>query len=139
MILSLVLLAMMQQPPVKIVTCGFAGCVCNSEGCVPYEPPKQKVVHNWSEGNTVHLSDDKNFTFKEVHGVPPPGPEPLDVPADYERYVVHHKGEYWGCGLDVCTASEDKYDYRPTCADKSRILEHDENSPPKYWCRRVQP
>jgi hypothetical protein len=26
-----------------------------------------------------------------------------------------------------------------TCADKSRILEHDENSPPKYWCRKVQP
>jgi hypothetical protein len=26
-----------------------------------------------------------------------------------------------------------------TCADKSRILEHDENDPPKYWCRKVQP
>lgn len=26
-----------------------------------------------------------------------------------------------------------------TCADKTRILEHDEQDPPKYWCRKVQP
>jgi hypothetical protein len=25
-----------------------------------------------------------------------------------------------------------------TCADKRRILEHDEQTPPKYWCRKVQ-
>ena len=24
-------------------------------------------------------------------------------------------------------------------ADKTRILEHDEQSPPQYWCRKVQP
>lgn len=26
-----------------------------------------------------------------------------------------------------------------TCADKSRILLHDESTPPKYWCHKVQP
>jgi hypothetical protein len=25
------------------------------------------------------------------------------------------------------------------CANKTRILEHDEQTPPKYWCRKVQP
>ena len=24
-------------------------------------------------------------------------------------------------------------------ADKTHILEHDEQSPPQYWCRKVQP
>ena len=26
-----------------------------------------------------------------------------------------------------------------TCADKTRILLHDEQTPPKFWCHRVQP
>ena len=26
----------------------------------------------------------------------------------------------------------------PTCSDKTRILLHDEQEPPKYWCHRVE-
>lgn len=45
--------------------------------------------------------------------------------------------EHTDCGKDMhVTWTRDK---QQTCADKSRILEHDENSPPKYWCRKVQP
>ena len=29
--------------------------------------------------------------------------------------------------------------YKWTCADKTRILLHDEQTPPQYWCHRVQP
>jgi len=44
-----------------------------------------------------------------------------------------------GAGPDWCTATEDIKDKRPGCDDKNRILEHDENNPPKYWCHKVQP
>lgn len=29
--------------------------------------------------------------------------------------------------------------WQRSCADKARILEHDESDPPHYWCRKVQP
>lgn len=45
-----------------------------------------------------------------------------DVPAIQDRYIMHRKGEGWECGLNACFAPEDIYGFRPSCADKSRIL-----------------
>ena len=70
-------------------------------------------------------------------------PEPIDVPA------VESGDSYTPINYPCTIAStSDKPDptfceYGPihTCADKSRILMHDEQEPPKtkYWCHRSQP
>lgn len=40
-------------------------------------------------------------------------------------------GMWDACVEDICEPVM-------TCKDKNRILERDENEPPKYWCRKVQ-
>jgi hypothetical protein len=53
--------------------------------------------------------------------------DPVDVPAVQVGYYDPPE-----CRETKCIH------VKQTCADKSRILEHDENSPPKYWCRKVE-
>jgi hypothetical protein len=60
------------------------------------------------------------------------GRTPIDVPA------VNCSSERTPCsapdinGIITCRTG-------PACIDQTRILEHDEQNPPKWWCRKVQP
>ncbi len=68
--------------------------------------------------------------------------ESIDVPA-----IGHYYDAAIDCKLAMptlpdsmvkttkCTERKSKY----TCADKTRILLHDEQTPPKYYCHKVQP
>jgi hypothetical protein len=62
--------------------------------------------------------------------------EPVDVPAvqKTQKVIVDCAAFYNG----DCVKPKTTRKLVTTCADKSRILEHDENSPPKYWCRKVE-
>lgn len=86
-----------------------------------------------------------------------PKPEPLEVPAIRGKKVtsieilssprVLDSGGWWLTGAEPKCDGQ-WYNVTPTysecrveswtCADKSRILEHSEENPPKYWCRKVQ-
>jgi hypothetical protein len=64
-------------------------------------------------------------------------PEPEDVPAIQEERDV--KADCNSCVGYACTAMACDPNYTKrmkvtTCADKTRILMHDEQNPPKYWC-----
>lgn len=54
--------------------------------------------------------------------------EPMDVPAVQVGTVMDCG--FYGAELDCRIFS---------CADNHRILEHDSQSPPSWWCRKVQP
>lgn len=57
--------------------------------------------------------------------IPPcPPAEAPDVPA------VEVKEEYFDTGRGT------SYRAQTTCSDKTRILQHDEQTPPKFWCRK---
>ena len=63
-------------------------------------------------------------------------PEPIDVPAIWQKGIVI---EVTGAFL-LCEEGETGcYAERVTCADKTRILMHDEQDPPKSWCHKPQP
>lgn len=93
----------------------------NYEGVGPSCPSKSGVIR-WPSEGTFYIED--CATGKTIVEAVFPKPEPLEVPA----IRIHPKCEggcvpppaYW------------------TCADKSRILEHNEENPPKYWCRKVK-
>jgi len=60
--------------------------------------------------------------------------EPIDVPG-----IVGHKNM---CVEDApLPTGRDQHCHLeyPTCADPTRILMHDEQTPPKWWCHRVSP
>lgn len=81
---------------------------------------------------------------------PVPKPEPTDIPAIRPTHEV----EYEVFDSDYATCKEYPYatalygrrtfvckreEFQPwTCADKIRVLLHDEQNPPKYWCHRVE-
>jgi hypothetical protein len=64
----------------------------------------------------------------------------LDAAADEPAIQV--KDGFSGAGMCAPGQRPDMSQYciqpRDTCADKSRILQHDEQSPPKYWCHAPQ-
>lgn len=60
--------------------------------------------------------------------------KPLVVPAieiydGYSYLVACPKGSEHEIGNGYCSVG------RWECADQTRILEHDQQQPPKYWCR----
>jgi hypothetical protein len=71
-------------------------------------------------------------------------PEPVDVPAIQEERIIP-EGERPTCKPMTCPTAKncfvnsvclppDEKETVWTCADKTRILMHDEQNPPKYWC-----
>ena len=79
-----------------------------------------------------------------------PPKEPLDVPA------IHIKGKLRAVPENCIVSSTPYFEWpsnlgpRPpdcqwintshwSCADPTRILEHDEQNPSRWWCRKVQP
>lgn len=68
--------------------------------------------------NTMYCPMGANGIIEAVVPVSPPEWKPLVVPA------IHAKD---------LTFNEDTYFW--DCEDKTRILEHDQQNPPKYWCR----
>ena len=84
-----------------------------------------------------HLDSDPIVGVAIITNTPAPTPEPEDVPAIQVKYKT---------GTASCKFEEkavvtcvDDYAQRVGCAEKSRILMHDENDPPKYYCHRVKP
>jgi len=72
--------------------------------------------------------------------------EPVDVRAIQETREEEYGDNNWcnSCLEGSCTAMAcDPHVKRKitnwTCADKNRGLWHDENDPPKWWCRKAQP
>lgn len=81
--------------------------------------------------------------------VPQPKPESQDVPAirqDYRyRYNEMQDMVWTSHGFDcsengkvVPCRTRIGVKYKWQCADKTRILEHDEQTPAKYYCRKPQ-
>lgn len=67
--------------------------------------------------------------------------DPIDMPAIQETRKVPKDQcriatPATGVGIFTSCLPEEKV---VTCAEKTRILEHDEQNPAKYWCRKVQP
>ena len=65
-------------------------------------------------------------------------PEPIDVPATDWPRLIRRAGDYWECGLNACFTDSDIYEMKPGCDDKTRILMHDEQDPPKWYCHKPQ-
>jgi hypothetical protein len=74
--------------------------------------------------------------------------EPIDVPAVQKKRTYKTgtrtitlapecDGSHSPCDRAIIT-EDTATEKVTTCADKSRILLHDENNPPKYWCHKVQ-
>lgn len=65
--------------------------------------------------------------------------QPVDLPAIMEDYIVIHAGTPGGCGgFSDCIIQSDVHSTRPGCIDKTRGLWHDEQTPPKFYCRKPQ-
>ena len=149
MIPVLLLFALMQQPS------GLCdgGCM-NKESFVQQPGFEVEPIHK--------LCDDGKYYLRVTPGTPPvyeeapclvtptsatitivSPPEPIDVPAiDVCKVSV----EGWQvCPMDSCWTGKSVENwikcsgYKKGCADKTRILQHDEQTPAKYWCHRVQP
>jgi hypothetical protein len=83
-------------------------------------------------GQCKHIHD----KYVDAYPCEPLKPEPEDVPA---IKVPIPKEKQATCGdsgnLAMCSPAPTE---RWGCADKLRILEHDESEPPHYYCRKPQ-
>jgi hypothetical protein len=77
------------------------------------------------------------------------------LPGEHQKWVQIDCDVYYCPNIDVPAIDDTRYPYETfidtgngikrgitynkTCQDKTRILEHDEQSPPRFWCRKVQP
>jgi|ERR1035438_7242169 hypothetical protein len=67
-------------------------------------------------------------------------PEPIDVPATLFKAIAidckyaKNNGRAYQDGYGHCFLT-----VPPSCADRTRILAHDEQTPPKWWCRKAEP
>ena len=107
----------------------------------------------------VTLETDRNdpLTMKSSGDFPPvlvSSPEPIDVPAVQPQYQNIIWPEHRisaecpkefemryapDCHGSICYESRVECYKPPRCDDPKRGLWHDEQDPPKYWCRKVQP
>jgi hypothetical protein len=67
--------------------------------------------------------------YDAEHAVDVPAVQVADEACENKPSMAGRDGHEIECSLEG---------KRYTCDPKSRILEHDENSPPKYWCRKVE-
>ena len=119
--------------------------VCN---CAPGDALCYKACFNLQQALTP-VSDPLNIPAVDwpfcckaclfLQQAPAPVPDHIYVPATDWPVLIHPAGEYWVDGMNISTTTEDIYEMRPGCDDKHRILEHDQQTPPKWWCRKVQP
>lgn len=125
-------------------TCRNSTCTCAADGksCEKPKPaPKRPTERKPAHGPIITVGGQKNEishnTFIEADS------DPLDVPAIQET----RKTPADECRMVTPTSAMDAMgtltnclpEYKVwTCAEKSRILEHDESTPAKYWCRKVQ-
>lgn len=85
----------------------------------------------------------KSEMYSGLRIEPPQPAEAPEVPA-IKKDVSYHpplciSGQWPNCQIFMEQYPEDwKPPIEWTCKNKARILDHDENSPPKYWCRKVQ-
>ena len=136
--------------------CLPSGTICHDAlMCYPEQPPQSKgqqpsdpmaILSQKNAAKCVWLSYDGKV---HVESDPKqcdvwPAPEAEDVPAIQVKKSVRD-GEAVYCGLQMCypwqLTHEPTYTFKlaMSCADKSRVLWHDENDPPKYYCHRVKP
>lgn len=120
------------QKPAKKVPCPpFGNGPCNWEaahGFVVTDKPitAEGTVPSCRGGVEAYRSD--GIWICDPRG-------PIDVPAIQETRTI--KQEPCKPMEIMCGNTFIKREW--TCKDKTRILEHDEQDPPKYYCRRVQP
>lgn len=99
----------------------------------------------------------EDYVYWHCVGTPTRKPKPpQDVPAVEEK-TDNCFGDYWGCreenvipkpciltdkeqaaGLMCFYTAPGYIYYRQTCTDKTDILMRNEQTPPKYWCHRVE-
>lgn len=101
----------------------FARFIWSYEKAIAQDVPALKVTRKLDNSGCDHrkYKDPKSFDLNDYIGLP--------------SSLICGKGY---C-QDRCVADDENTVTRWTCADKTRILEHDEQEPPKYWCRKVQP
>lgn len=88
------------------------------------------------EGNVALITRLGGFRFHTRCRLTPPD-EPTDVPAIQECEVHSQFFASWQLCPPGPIGPEWLGHYRLTCSDKSRILQHDEQAPPKFWCHKV--
>jgi hypothetical protein len=118
-------------------------CSCSAKRPVSAKVPVVADVAETLKPDAGYVHDDQGcFKLKSGQQVPcPPSfstPDPIDVPAisaRTDKVCVQYSILQWDG--NQCDKYEDRK--RWTCADPNRVLEHDENTPPKFWCRKVQP
>jgi hypothetical protein len=101
----------------------------------------------------VDCRDDAVATTMEINAPEPEDVPAITIPGQEKRIPVQVLRSMFGI-KDKTTDDEFCETYGPgvldgkdcvkweeertTCADKLRILEHDESEPPHYWCRKPQ-
>lgn len=143
-LLSVLLLAGIWLPLIS----GAQTITRNCEGVGPACPSKSGVIR-WPSEGTFYIED--CATGKTIVEAVFPKPDPMEVPAirskDVTLMEVFVSPGGWRTGA-APNCDGQWYNVTPTysecrveswtCADKSRILEHSEENPPKYWCRKVK-
>jgi hypothetical protein len=80
----------------------------------------------------VSAKDSRDFySFNDVpavHNIQHPAPDNDPHKCKSDEYVGNDYTGYW------CVPNQEY-----VCADNTRILLHDEQNPPLWWCHRVQP
>jgi hypothetical protein len=113
--------------------------------CKSGEEPHYVIEMEAGKSTTTHWECQKKATL-EVQ------PEPIDVRAIKDEIVCVGFSAKW-CDETLPELPEklSKYNIYISnkqvwvelvgwhCADKTRILQHDEDSPARWWCHRVQP
>lgn len=122
----------------------------------PSKPPARKGKPTKITTGTLTFSNPNDVKFTQCTGTLCGLTDPVEVPAIQETLnrgveaclfnepngTVGIESCYGANGIPKEYATPNTTDRimkRWTCADKSRILEHDESTPPRWWCRKVQP
>lgn len=155
-LLSVLLLAGIWLP----LTSGAQTTTRNYEGVGPACPGKSGVIR-WPSEGTFYIED--CATGKTIVEAVFPKSEPLEVPAIHLPAKSYLQSSM-SCDVDgICIDSTMRCSNNGTvvvpeeeepnhitwpqkckdgwhwgCKDLSRILEHSEENPPKYWCRKVK-
>ena len=126
-----------------LLLCGVTGAQtpkCKTCGSDKYNPAAIPMVCYAYEGSERDLHTPWNCEPMN------PLPEPMDTEAieseTTEWIMCFYQDSgcvLHGFGSDAVGLARQEKVKHYSCAGKTRILEHDEQDPPKWWCRKVQP
>lgn len=118
--------------------------VVYGDPCPNLKPCSKEALQKLQEAEAKLVADQKAVDDARLFLGIANAESRIDVPAINKSVVAQFDGD---CGFRLCGPSGPTikkgeaitHGEEWTCADKSRILEHDEAEPPKYWCRKPQP